>query len=411
MPKSGAGTRLFCDDSRSVLFCLLVTTYTLPPDKLEKAIEYARARHRLYFIAVVYGIAVLAAFVYAKVGPRYRDWATGITRRRILQAFLFAPALLLTLDLLSLPISMRYHWLAVKYEQSIQGWGLWFVDWAKGEAIGLAVSAFLVWLFYEVVRRSPRRWWLWGWLGSIPLTLFAIFVNPLIIDPLFFRFTALDATRPELAAEIAKVTARGGLDIPRDRIFQMNASEKYKSINAYVTGIGASKRVVVWDNTITKMTPAQTLFVFGHEMGHYVLHHIWSRIALGALGVLILLYGAYKVADRRGWRIADLGTLPALLLAMSVFDLVSTPVANSITRLQEHNADIYGLEVIHGLVPDSAQAAAQAFQIMGEIGLADPSPSPFVEFWLYSHPSVSSRVRFAAEYDPWSKGHPPKYIP
>lgn len=390
--------------------CLLVTTYTLPPDKLEKAIEYARARHRLYFVAVVYGLAVLATFVYAKAGPRYRDWAAKITHRRFFQAFLFAPALLLTLDLLSLPISMRSHWLAVKYEQSVQTWGPWFVDWAKGEAIGLAVAAFLVWLFYEAVRWSPRRWWLWGWLGSIPLTLLAVLVNPLVIDPLFFRFTPLDSTRPELAAEIAKVTARGGLDVPRDRIFQMNASEKYKSINAYVTGIGASKRVVVWDNTITKLTPAQTLFVFGHEMGHYVLRHVWNGIALGALGVLILLYGTYTVAARKGWRIADLGSLPALLLVMAVFDLVSMPVANSITRIQEHNADIYGLEVIHGLVPDSAQAAAQAFQIMGEIGLADPSPSPFVEFWLYSHPSVSSRVRFAAEYDPWSKGLQPKYV-
>jgi STE24 endopeptidase len=394
-----------------VPLALLVTAYTLPPDKLAKAIEYARARHRLYFIAVAYGIAILAAFLYARVGPRYRDWAARRTRRPILQAFLFAPALLLTLDLLSLPISMRYHWLAVKYEQSIQSWRPWFLDWAKGEAIGLAVSAFLVWLFYTIVRRSPRRWWLYGWLGSIPLTVFAVFVNPLIVDPLFFRFTPLDRTQPALTAEIAKVTARGGLDIPRDRIFEMNASEKYKSINAYVTGVGASKRVVVWDTTLKSMTPAQTLFVFGHEMGHYVLHHVWFGMALGCAGIFILLYGAYTVARRRGWRVDDLASLPALLLAMAVFDLVSTPVANSITRIQEHNADIYGLEVIHGLVPDSPQAAAQAFQIMGEIGLADPSPSPFVEFWLYSHPSVSSRVRFASEYDPWSKGHPPKYVP
>jgi STE24 endopeptidase len=78
--------------------------------------------------------------------------------------------------------------------------------------------------------------------------------------------------------------------------------------------------------------------------------------------------------------------------------------------MQEHNADIYGLEVIHGIVPDPAQTAAQSFQIMGEIGLADPSPSPFIEFWLYSHPSVSERIRFAAEYDPWGQGKAPKYV-
>jgi Zn-dependent protease with chaperone function len=306
---------------------------------------------------------------------------------------------------------MRYHWLAVKYEQSIQPWGSWLGDWAIGESIGLAVSALLVWGFYLLVRWSPRRWWLYGWLASIPLIVFVIFVYPLAIDPLFYRFTPLDRTHPRIVTEIEKVTARGGLDIPRDRMFEMNASSKLKSLNAYVTGIGASKRVVVWDNTLRTMTTGQTLFVFGHEMGHYVLHHVWSGIALSCFGVLVLLYGGWRLLPRLGVRFDDLGSLPALLLAMTVFDFASTPVVNAITRAQEHNADIYGLEVIHGIVPDPQQAAAQAFQILGEISLADPSPSPFIEFWLYSHPSVTSRVRFAAEYDPWSKGQPRKYVP
>jgi STE24 endopeptidase len=393
-----------------VPLCLLVTAYTLPPDKLAKAIEYARARHRLYFVAVAYGILILAAILRAKVAPRIRDYAERVTSVRFLQAYLFAPLLLLIIDLLNLPIGMRYHWLAVKYEQSIQPWGPWLADWALGEAINLAVAGFLVWLFYALVRRCPSRWWLYGWLGSIPLTLFAVFVNPLIVDPLFFRFTPLAEKRPDVAVEIAKVSARGGLDIPRERIFEMNASEKYKSINAYVTGVGASKRVVVWDTTLKTMTVGQTLFVFGHEMGHYVLHHVWLGIAVGSLGVLILLFGTYSVAKRRGWRVDNFASLPALLLAMAVFDFVTTPIGNAVSRIQEHNADIYGLEAIHGIVPNSQQAAAEAFQIMGEIGLADPSPSPFIEFWLYSHPSVTSRVRFSAEYDPWSKAQAPKYV-
>ena len=393
-----------------MLLSFLVTAYTLPPDKLAKAIEYARARNRLYFIAAVYGFLVLAAILYWKLGPRYREWAEILTRRKFLQAYIFAPLLLLTIDVLELPIAMRYHQLAVRYEQSVQRWGPWFSDWLLGEAIGLAVAGFLVWLLYLVIRRSPRRWWFYGWLASIPLLVFAVFADPLVVEPLFYTFTPLSNTRPALASEIEKVTARGGLEIPRDRIFEMNASKKLKSINAYVTGIGASKRVVVWDTTLQAMTTAQTLFIFGHEMGHYVLHHIWIGIALSSVGILLLLFGTYHALRRFGIRVEDYASLPALLLAMAVFDFVSTPVTNALTRVQEHNADIYGLEVIHGLVPDSQQAAAQSFQIMGEIGLADPSPSPFIEFWLYSHPSVSERVRFASEYDPWAKGEPPKYV-
>jgi len=158
------------------------------------------------------------------------------------------------------------------------------------------------------------------------------------------------------------------------------------------------------------MTTGQTLFVFGHEMGHYVLHHVWFGIALGSLGILVLLYGTWHIARRSGWRIDNFASLPALLLVMAVFDFATTPIGNAATRRIEHDADVYGLEVIHGLVPNSPQVAAEAFQIMGEIGLADPSPSPFIEFWLYSHPSVSSRVRFSSEYDPWSKGRSPKYV-
>ena len=272
------------------------------------------------------------------------------------------------------------------------------------------MAGFLVWLLFEVTRRSPQHWWFYAWLAAIPLLLFGVFVNPLVVEPLFYRFAPLADTHPALATEIGKVMARGGLEIPRDRIFEMSASQKVKSINAYVTGIWASRRVVVWDTTVRTLTTPQTLFVFGHEMGHYVLHHVWLGIALSSAGILAMLFLAQLALRRFGVRLDDYASLPALLLAMAIFGFFSDPVANSITRVQEHNADIYGLEVIHDLVPNSRQVAAEAFQILGEVALADPSPAPFIEFWLYSHPSVSERVRFASEYDPWSQGRPPKYV-
>jgi Zn-dependent protease with chaperone function len=394
-----------------VSLCLLVSAYTLPPDKLARAIEYARERNRLYFVAVAYGIAILVALLFAKLAPRYRDWAGRVTRVHFLQAYLFAFLLLFTIDLLELPVGMRYHWLAVKYGQSIQPWGSWLSDLAIGECLNLAVGGLLVWLFYCIARRSPRRWWFYGWLGAIPLIVFSVFIYPLAVDPLFYTYTPLSKTHPEVVAQLEKVTVRAGLEIPRDRIFEMNASSKLKSVNALVTGVGASKRVVVWDNTMRTMTTAQTLFIFGHEMGHYVMHHIWIGIGLSVLGLLVGLYATYYVLARLGVPVDDFASLPALLLAMALFDFVSTPIGNAISRMEEHDADVYGLEVIHGIVADPRQAASQAFQIMGEIALADPSPSPFIEFWLYSHPSVSSRVRFASEYDPWQAGQRPKYVP
>ena len=398
---------------------LAARTYTLPPDKLAKAIEYAAARNRLHFIAAAYGIAVLLALLAWRLAPRLRTFAESATRHRILQAYIVGPLLLLAIDALELPLSLYGHHLSLKFEQSIQGWGSWFWDWTKGELLLFALAGIALWVLYGAMRRSPRRWWFYFWLAAVPMVVFLMFIEPLAIEPLFFKFEPLAAKQPALVEAIEKVVARGGLVIPRDRMFEMNASEKLKSLNAYVTGIGASKRVVVWDNTIHDMNTGQILFVFGHEMGHYVLGHVWIGVGAALIGILIFLFLAHHAMRwalahyGARWQIRDVSdwaSLPVLLLALAVFGFLSEPGSSSFSRMLEHNADVYGLEVIHGIVPNSSEEAAQAFQILGEISLDDPNPSPFIEFWLYDHPSISERVRFASEYDPWDAGQPPRYV-
>ncbi|HXM44695.1 MAG TPA: hypothetical protein VN924_25885, partial [Bryobacteraceae bacterium] len=142
---------------------LAVKTYTLPPDKLAKAIEYAAARNRLHFAAAAYGILVLVALLAWRVAPRLRDIAESTTRRRILQAYIFAPLLLLAIDALELPISLYGHHLLLKFEQSIQDWPSWFWDWTKGELLTFALAGIALWVLYGAMRRSPRRWWFYFW--------------------------------------------------------------------------------------------------------------------------------------------------------------------------------------------------------------------------------------------------------
>jgi Zn-dependent protease with chaperone function len=394
-------------------------TYHLPPDKLAKAVAYAAARNRLHFIDAAYGILLLVLILALRLAPRFRDWAERVSRRRILQAYIVVPLIATVTDALQLPTAMYGHHLSLQFEQSIQGWGSWFWDWTKGELVGAVILGPVLWILYGVVRRSPRRWWFYCWLTTIPIVVFLLFIAPVAITPLFNRFDPLAAKQPDLVAQIQKVVARGGLEIPADRMYLMNASEKVNSVNAYVTGIGASKRVVVWDTTIQKMTTPEILFVFGHEMGHYVLGHMWLSIAMLCTMLLVFLFLGFHATHwalaRWGgrWKIRgvdDWASLPVLMLMLGVFLLVAEPAQNGFSRVLEHNADIYGLEVIHGLVPDSPKVAADAFQVLGEVSLDDPNPSPFIEFWLYSHPSIRDRVRFASEYDPWGKGDLPKYV-
>ena len=393
--------------------------YTLSHERQEKAIAYSRAGYTLYFLS--YFLGGLFLFLILRLGwaARFRDMAENVSDQKWIQGLVFVPLLFLTVDVLDLPVHLYWHALSLHYQQSIQGWGSWFWDWSKGELLGLVVSIPLVWLFYAVVRRSPRRWWFYAWLGTLPLVVFVVFLSPLVIEPPFFRFTPLAASNPQLAAQLERVVIRAGQDLPENRLFLMNASTKLNELNAYVTGIGASRRVVVWDTTIARMTTPEILFIFGHEMGHYVLGHIRDGIIFAAVVLFVAFFAGFHVLrwalrsfgmrwDVHG--VDDWASLPVLLLLFLLASFVLTPIDNAYSRHLEHQADQYGLEVVHGIVPDAPDVAAQSFQILGDVDLEEPNPPWLVKVWFYTHPSIAERIVFARTYDPWSRGKSPEFV-
>jgi STE24 endopeptidase len=396
-----------------------VEGYTLTPSQEAQAIAYAHARHELYFLDVAYGLLLLVLMLQLRVAPAFRDWATSWTESSFGQIVVFAPMLLVTIDVLSLPTAIWEHRLALQYQQSIQDWGSWLTDWAKGEGVEIAIGILMVWILFAVIRKSPRKWWFYFWLAAVPLIILGAVIEPLIVEPLFYKFTPLATSQPHLAERIEEVVARAGLQIPQSRMFEMNASSKRKDVNAYASGLGATKRVVVWDTSIQRLSENEILFVFGHEMGHYVLGHVRDGILFSCAVLLFFLNLAYRVLRwmlaRWGetWAIRgpdDLASLPVLILLLTVFGFLFTPISNVYSRHLEHQADQYGLEVIHGLVPDAPVVAAHAFQILGEVDLEEPNPSTAVKFWFYNHPPLDERMRFAQTYDPWSQGRAPEFV-
>ncbi len=393
--------------------------YKLPPEKLKRAIEFSRAKYTLHFVETAWGLLVLVGILELGLASRTRTLAESASSKWYIQALIFPPLLTLLTDVPMLPSNAYLQHLELKYEQSVQGWGSWLWDWTKGEIISVILGTIFACILFGMIHWSPRRWWIWSWVVSLPLIVFSVFITPVLIDPLFNDFTPLAAKHPDLVREIGKVTARGGLDIPADRMFEMKASEKVTGLNAYVTGVGATKRVVVWDTTIARCTTPDILFTFGHEQGHYVLNHIPKTMVFLSALLLIALYLGFRGVElllaQRGERwgvrgVNDWAALPVLLLLISLFSFIAEPVGNAWGRAQEHEADVYGLEVIHGLVPDSQTVAADSFQLLGEVALSDPNPPPFIEFWLYSHPSIGERVAFAQSYDPWSNGRPTQFV-
>ena len=393
--------------------------YSLPPEKLQRAIAYSRIRVILDFLGSGWGILQLILLLSLGLVARMRNVAVNLNRNRWVQGFTFVFLLLLASTALDLPLDLYGHHTAVAYGQSVQGWGSWAGDAVKSFLLTFVVGGLLVMLLFWVIRKSPARWWFWFWIPAMIAVLIGVFIAPVLIDPLFNKFEPLAKTNPALVDRLEQIVERGGIQIPPERMFLMKASEKVTTLNAYVTGYDASKRVVVWDNSITKATPDEISFIFGHEMGHYVLNHIPKTLAF--LGVLLLVEfhlgyrGVRWLIARYGasWRVPsqdDWSAMVVLLLVLAVLSFFSEPIVNAYSRMHEHDADVYGQEVIHGIVADPQTTAQQSFQLLGEMSLTDPNPSPFVEFWTFSHPSVSSRAAFAASYNPWAAGQHPKYF-
>jgi Zn-dependent protease with chaperone function len=387
--------------------------YSLPPDKLAQAIALNKIRVALEIAGSIWGLIVLWALIASRAAARLEAWTQQKTSRRWVQGLAFFAIVIAFLTLAAIPLDVIGHAASLHYRISVQRWPAWLGDQAKGLEVSLGIGAPILLFLNWIVRVSPRRYWLWGWLISIPLTLAGVFLAPLVLDPIFNKFEPLQKTHPALVVKLEQVVARTGTQIPPERMFLMKASEKSNGINAYVTGIGSSKRFVMWDTTTDRMPDDEIMAIFGHESGHYMLNHIVKGLVLSMLGLFFVFWICACLAEwlvrRFGERwhidsIASRAGFLTLLFALSIAEFASTPIDNAISRHFEHEADVYGQEAIHGLVPNDRQTAVSTFNHLGEAWLEVPNPNAFIEFWSYSHPSTQHRAQFAEHYDPWANG-------
>ena len=357
------------------------------PQRERMAIELRTRTQALHFIAAGWDIAVLLLLMRWQVARKLRD--------RTRSTFAVAAGVLAILSIAALPIAMYRHTLVLHYGLSIQSWPSWFWDWTKEFLLSGIVSVLLVAGGYALARRT-RRWWLWAWAAGMVFMFAAAYIVPWIVDPLFNRFRPLAEKHAELVPKLQQVASRAGISIPPERMFEMEASEKSRTVNAYLTGLGASKRIVLWDTTIQTLTPEQVQTVFAHELGHYVFLHVPKSLVLGSLGLLIVLFALSRLlgADAR-----DAASLVRALLFVAIIGFLSEPVVNGYSRWQEHQADVFELETMRGLVTLAGRNSAEVDLIMSDINLEHPRPNRFVTFWLYDHPPSAERIRYSLAFD------------
>jgi STE24 endopeptidase len=386
------------------------TTRVEVPPATEKALQYYRSGNLLWVADQVFGFALLVALLFTGLSARLRDVARRVGRNWFFTIAIYFILFTLVTAVVSLPLSyyeefVRQH----AYGLSNQTFGKWAGDTVKALLVSCVVGALVLWVPYLLLRRSPRRWWFYTALAAIPFIIVANLVAPIWIAPLFNRFEPM--RDKALEARILALADRAGIE--GSRVFEVNKSVDTKTLNAYVAGIGATKRVVLWDTIIARMNDRELLFVMGHEMGHYVLGHVWQLVALNAVLLLVLFYVAYRTmgtAVRRWGRrwgfseLSDVASLPLLLLVMNAASLVMTPAVYAFTRHIEHEADRFGLEITQ-----FNHSAGTAFVKLQEDALGNPWPGPLYKLWRQDHPPLGERIEFSNSYHPWRDGEPLRY--
>jgi|CXWL01.1.fsa_nt_gi Zn-dependent protease with chaperone function len=380
------------------------------PEPSEKAMRYFRSGNVLWVVGTLWGLVVPAVILFTGWSARLRDLAARVSRRLFLQRASYFVLLSVATFVIDLPLAwyssfVRPH----AYELSNQTAGKWWSDALIGLAVGTLIGALVVGVPYMLLRTSPRRWWLWTGLLASPFLIVGLLIQPIFIDPLFNKFGPMKDQG--LESEILALAGRAG--IAGSRVYEVEKSVDTKTVNAYVTGFLSSKRIVLWDTLIQKLDRRETLFVMGHEMGHYVLGHVWQGIVIGTLLILLGLYVVHRTAGRLiarfGHRfgfttLGDTASLPLLLLLLSLTSLVLSPALLALSRHAEHESDRFGLE----LTRDN-HAAARAFVKLQQENLSNPRPGWLYKLWRSSHPPLGERIDFCNEYRPWEKGEALRY--
>jgi STE24 endopeptidase len=362
----------------------------------------ARARSDAYFEGgywlILWDFLWLAGSMLLLLNLRWsaamRDLAERLTRFKPLQTLIYIVEFTLVATILSFPLTVyedyfREH----QYGLATQTFGPWVGDQLKSLLVNMVLGGIFGMVLFGVVRRLQRSWWLWGAGVSIVFVVLVVLISPVYLIPIFNKVTRLDD--PKITQPILRLARANG--IPARDVFEIDASRQTTRMSANVSGFGHTMRITMNDNLLRRGSPEEIQAVMGHEMGHYVLHHVYNGIFFFAVLLVVLFaylrWGVNASLKRWGekWQIRGIGdtaVVPLAVLLLATFIFVMTPVLNSFTRTQEHEADMYGLNASRQ--PDGfAQAAIH----LGEY--RKMSPGTIEEWIFFDHPSGRHRIHDA----------------
>ena len=374
----------------------------MPPARRAMSDSYFEGGYWLILWDLAVTLVIMWLLLHFRWSAKMRNLAERLTRFRPLQTVLYWLQFFIVTSVLSFPMTMYEGFFRErKYDLMNQTFGGWFRDQLIGLAIGLVLGAILMVPLFGIVRRVGKTWWVWAAVLMIVFSAFVSLIAPVYISPLFNQYNKLqDATVKDPILSMARANG-----IPAREVYEFDASKQSNRVSANVSGFAGTMRISLNDNLLKRCTLPEIATTMGHEMGHYVLNHVYKgTILFGVLIVVALAFVNWAINaalarwgaawDVRG--IGDVAVLPLAVIMFSLFFFLATPISNTITRTMEFEADMYGLNAARQ--PD---AEANVDMLLGEYRKLDPSPVE--EFIFYDHPSGRTRITAAMQ---WKAEHP-----
>lgn len=367
-----------------------------PPARQALAAQLSSLEIKIFFASVVLQLVLLFGFYYSTLSSGLRAALEARIKNSLLSTAAFLAIVYVGFAVVLVPLDWYAGFIVPHaYGLSLETPATWFHDWAVGGAVTLVVIFALGLPFGPLVRKLGPRWPLIAIAVAAPLIVFGNAVFPAYVAPLFNTYTPLPPS--PLTKSILDLAAQQG--ISASAVYEYDMSRQTTEGNAYVSGLGPTARIAVGDNLLKDLKPDEVLYVVAHEMGHYVLHHIWWGSLYGWLGsivaIVFLALAGSAIARRSAPRLSrgldDPAAIPMLAGLLLAFALVTEPVANGVSRSMEHAADVFAAAHVH-----IDHAGVRAFARLGSEGLSVVHQSPIVVWYFYTHPPLDARIAYAA---------------
>lgn len=365
------------------------------PDIPQKTYDYRKAALKIWAVNTILKFLVPILFLVSGLSKIIGDFAERNGKGIFLAGAIYVIIFSVINFLIYLPTSFYGSFvLGHRYGISNQTIYRWLELNLKSFALNTIVFALAIWFPYYLIKTSPSRWWFYLGILAIPVIAFVTFISPAYIDPLFNKYTSLEDG--ELKDEIQELLTEAGIEDAQ--IFVVDKSRDTKTMNAYMTGVFSSKRIVLWDTTINNLEKDEIISVTAHEIGHYVKGHIVKGIIYGGIFALVLMYFIYRTSN---WmlinsngsfgfnRLHSIASLPLIIFVLNFYMFFANPIINFSSRNMEREADAYEIALTR-----NREAAISTMIKLGQGNLSIPRPSEIYKIWYYTHPPLEERIEF-----------------